>query len=73
MNFKPNFIFQYLFLFKGHELSEVDAFLQSQSNTAIPEVVVREDEIKESINSFQHYPRITAQSDILEFWDARRS
>ncbi|XP_059217390.1 zinc finger BED domain-containing protein 4-like [Stomoxys calcitrans] len=57
----------------GHELSEVDAFLQSQSNTAIPEVVVREDEIKESINSFQHYPRITAQSDILEFWDARRS
>uniref|UniRef100_A0A1I8Q3X3 DUF659 domain-containing protein n=1 Tax=Stomoxys calcitrans TaxID=35570 RepID=A0A1I8Q3X3_STOCA len=43
----------------GHELSEVDAFLQSQSNTAIPEVVVREDEIKESINSFQHYPRIT--------------
>ncbi|XP_075157603.1 uncharacterized protein LOC142230866 [Haematobia irritans] len=55
------------------DLSMVDNFLQSQSNRAVSENYVREDDIKDKINDFFYQARISAQSSVLQFWDERRA
>lgn len=54
-------------------MSDVDDFLQSQTDSVLCDRNMHIDSIKEHLIDFLHCPRISAISDVLEFWNDRRA
>lgn len=54
-------------------MSGVDVFLQSQTESVAVNRNMQSQTIKRHIDDFLQYPRISAISDVLQFWDDRRA